>query len=166
MKKVVLLSVLLSLLLCSCKKWQHKYPEDAERTKLTPMERIVDKKWTLVQTTFNSVDYTDSVFNFLGKYEIIFSKIPESAVYVIYSGSINTDLEGGVPIVWNFSRNMNNIGFARKAGVANYFPFAPCYDSKSSNYGNYTILKLSENEFKIQFDTKNKDTTIINSFVR
>jgi hypothetical protein len=70
-----LLFILLAILLttASCKKWQHEFPEDGERTKKTPKERICDKWWVLSQVTLNGQDYTDSVYQQFGKYKVFFT---------------------------------------------------------------------------------------------
>ncbi len=35
--------IILVLMVSSCKRWQHEYPEDGQRSKLTPRERLLGK---------------------------------------------------------------------------------------------------------------------------
>ena len=49
MKSLLILLTLAIITCSSCKKWQHKYPEDTERTKLTPEERLTGKYWKLIK---------------------------------------------------------------------------------------------------------------------
>lgn len=163
MKNLIIIFIISLLTLSSCKRWQHQYPEDTEKTKLTPEERLTGKIWTLSSTTFNGMDYTDSVKNVIGKYEIYFSLQEDHEIKV---GYIKTEVDGVFDIFWLFGYGDGGIGIVRQTGIPIYYPFVPCYDTQSGNHGNYTILKLSEAEFKIQFQNNNKDTTIINKFTK
>jgi hypothetical protein len=46
LKNTILFALLILLgTITSCKKWQKQYPEDTERTKLNPTERLINKTW-------------------------------------------------------------------------------------------------------------------------
>lgn len=114
MKKQLLLFTIALISLNSCKRWQHKYPEDTERTKLTPEERLTGKYWKLSKTTFNGMDYTDSVKKTIGDYEIYFSL---QEVHDEKSGIITTGVEGNFGFVWRFlSSTSTSISLTRMLG--------------------------------------------------
>ena len=162
MKKLLLLSIIALLALSSCNKWQHKYPEDPERTKLTPAERLTGKHWKLIKTTFNGIDYTDSVKNTIGDYEIYFSLQEDHDQPV---GGLTTDIEGGIGIIWSFYFNQTMLGIQRMMGKNTDYPFVPCFEHVLQYERAYGILQLSENVLKIKFTNSAKDTTIINEFI-
>lgn len=167
MKKLLLLSIIALLTLSSCKKWQHKYPEDPERTKLTPEERLTGKTWTLTKATLNGVDYTDTILNKIGKLEINLSTVEENSNY--NRGSAEDNVWGAFGILWSLRNTEQDIVLFRTAATA---PFndIPCvfymnkYFDSGFNSVIYQILKLSTTEFKIQFTTASQDSSYINIF--
>lgn len=168
MKRAILIPICLFLLFSSCKKWQHKYPEDAERSKQTPLERLSDKWWALKTASINGIDYTDTVKNQFGKYEIYFSQnefSPGSFSSKRYYGKIKTDIESEFIHIWHFKDNETILSSARLVGDFPFYSFMPCYlDYDVYNSGSTVILKLSASELKLVKTNINQDTTIIYYF--
>jgi hypothetical protein len=171
MKNIILI-VLLILLgsITSCKKWQKQYPEDTERTKDTPTERLSNKWWTLQNASINGKDYTDSVYQHFGKFKIYFG----STLYQTslqgndrYYGLINTELETSFTTIWTIVDNETVIGITPFQGTnSNAISIVPCFLSHSSfTIWSYSILKLSNNEFKISIKSNTNDSTVINNFI-
>lgn len=139
------------LVFTACKRWQHKYPEDTERTKLTPNERITNKWWTLESAFVNNIDYTDSIDELFGKYQIYFS----SNVYQtsqegfdVYYGTVTTEKEPTFTTAWSFP-DQESIGLgAMNGNNSGKYSIVPGY--LQGVYLKYTILKLSPSELKIK----------------
>ena len=161
MKRILILLTLAIITCSSCKKWQHKYPEDTERTKLTPEERLTGKYWKLSKTTFNGMDYTDSVKNTIGDYEIYFSLQEDTDRK---TGRITTNIEGTFGTIWSFTLSDKSISISRMQGLDNNYPLVPCYYKIGGPYPLYSILQLSTSFFKIQYTNNENDTTITNEF--
>ncbi len=165
MKKLLLLSIIALLAFSSCKKWQHKYPEDPARTKNTPTERLTGKWWTLQSASVNGKDYTDSVYQIFGKYQIYFSSAILSTDFKgdkYYSGNVKTDLEPPFSAVWRFTSNEEYITIASENGNnSNKNSVVPCYIG--GLYAPFTISKLTKDEFKISVLWGN-GFTIFNTF--
>lgn len=167
MKSLLILLALAIITCCSCKKWQHKYPEDTERTKLTPEERLTGKTWILTKATLNGIDYTDTVLNKIGKLEINLSTVEEDMNY--NKGYAEDNVWGAFGILWSIRNTEQDIVLFRTAGSAPFYDI-PCvaYINYLDNSGfrKYThqIMKLTQNEFKIQLTTANLDSTYINVF--
>jgi hypothetical protein len=140
MKKVILFITLsFTIVLCSCNRWQHEYPEDGGRTKVTPVERITNKWWEL-----------KSVIAKIGDFRIYFRPEGEEnglGVMVRYA-TAKSGIETQVPAVWGFSVNTDIISISRVNVIPPVIAPVPCYvawdDSKD-----YEILKLTNSEFKI-----------------
>ena len=169
MKKLLLLSMIALLAFTGCKKWQHKYPEDNEKTKATPMARLTGKWWTLGGATLNGINYADSVFNLYGKYQIYFSE----SVYETdingnksYYGEVHTELEPQFTVIWYIDKTEENILINPLAGInSNKRSIVPGYlNHNNFYYFYYTILKLTSTEFKISINSTNNDSTAINTF--
>ena len=167
MNKLILFVLLLltTISFTGCNKWQHRYPEDTERTKLTPPERLTNKWWTLQSASVNGVDYTDSVFQLFGKYQIYFSLDLENVTVNglhIYTGTVHTDNEPTFTSVWSFPDDASigigdlNGTFSNKQSVVPGYIHAPLLK--------YTILKLSKSEFKISLFWGN-GYTVYNNFI-
>lgn len=164
---LVILSVI-TLSFSSCKKWQHQYPEDGEKTKDTPMKRLCNKWWVLQSAKLNGYDYIDSINSIFGDYQIYFSDaLDQSSSKTIYLGSINTDKEMPFSSVWQFVEDETIIGISPLNGnYSDKRSIIPGYLNHSSfNKDAFTILKLTNSEFKISTKSINGDTTIINQFI-
>ena len=153
----------------SCKKWKHKYPEDPERTKDTPIKRLTGKWWILESATLHGVDYTDSVFQLYGKYQIYFNEsLYETSINGnnSYYSEIHTDIEPQFTVIWGFSKTEENIQIIPLNGTnSNKISIVPGYLTHSNfYYFYYTILKLTSTEFKISISSTNSDSTVINTF--
>jgi hypothetical protein len=109
------------------------------------------------------MDYTDSVKNTIGDYEIYFSLHEE---HDEKSGIITTGVEGNFGFVWRFLSSANtSISLTRMMGVLSNNAPVPCYINPITQaYGLFTILKLSESNFKVKFSNVTLDTIIINEF--
>lgn len=129
MNKLLLFAIL--IFFSACKRWQHEYPEDGGKTKLTPEERITGKIWKLNFVSVNGKDYTDTVLNQLGSYLMEFTLTKEDKYFL---GGVITDSMGGFYTVWGFEPSVQFIIVSRRVTV-NYLPsFVPCFlDKKSSN---------------------------------
>ena len=163
MKKYIAL-VLTSLLInfSSCKKYGHQYPEDPGKTEKTSIERLTNKWWKLKQTIVNGKDYTDTVENAIGEYQLFFSSNIESAKYL---GSFKTSIEPGEAFVWSVLENYDYISMTRHHTNSPLQSYAPLYYFyNSSNYGGAKILKLTETEFKITSINQQSDTVVTNLF--
>ena len=163
-----ILITLLTLSSTSCKKWQHKYPEDTERSKDTPFERLTNKWWTLKSASINGIDYTDSVKELFGIYQIYFSQNLEQTTVGgldFYLGTVKPEKESAFVSIWSFPDEASvSIGpFFGFSGLKNV-NLVPCYLNNNFTVWSYTILKLNESEFKIRITTKDQDTTITNYF--
>ena len=167
MKKLLFLSFIAILALSNCKKWQHKYPEDTERTKLTPEERLTGKTWTLNKSTLNGIDYTDTVLNKIGKLEVYLSTNEETGN--LKQGAAEDNVWGGFGILWIFRNNENDLEIFRTAASAPFYDIPSVFYINyldNSGFGKYThqILKLTTSDFKIQCTTIAQDSTYINYF--
>jgi len=168
MKNTLILACLIILFTSSCKKWQHRFPEDTERTKDTPTERLINKWWTLVSTTLNGQDYTDTIKQQFGQYQIRFETAlawtPTNGMET-YSGYVQTDYEPGFPTAWRFYNVESITTISLMQNPSFKKSIVPCYlNSFSYTYETQRILKLTNTEFKISIQTKNQDSTIINYF--
>ncbi len=163
MKKLLVLSIIALLALSSCKKWQHKYPEDTERTKDTATERLTDKWWTLKSAYVNGSDYTNTIHDTLGKFSIFFSNnLYETSLNgnKIFYGTINTELDSPFTILWSFINNETQIFIGRINGNTTKSAFVPQYYPTNNNH---TIMKLTSSEMKIVIEPVS-GLTIINIF--
>lgn len=68
MNKLLLFAIL--IFFSACKRWQHEYPEDGQRSKITPLDRLVGKTWVLTQLSLNGQDYMDTVRERFGNFEM------------------------------------------------------------------------------------------------
>lgn len=168
MKRAILIPIFLLLLFSSCKKWQNKYPEDTEKTKVTPIDRLTGKWWTLQSASVNGIDYMDTVKQQFGKYEIYFSnKEYDPGVWPDkrYYSSIKTEIEPEFAAIWRFKEYETLFTLGRLVGEFPFFSFMPCYLDYEIFLTPYTILKLSDSEFKFSTQNINKDTTVVYNFI-
>lgn len=176
MRIVILnLFILILLALTSCTKWQHQYPEDTERSKLTPMERLAGKTWTLQQVTLNGMDYTDSVFNQIGKFQINFgmSKISSmSNTNIFYVGEAKSDFEGNFICLYIIGDEQVTLGIIRENlnfAATKTLTILYINNNFSPRFGVSEILRLEEHNLKIRFRNSNNggmsDSVITNTFV-
>jgi hypothetical protein len=166
-----ILITLLTLSSTSCKKWQHKYPEDTERSKDTPFERLTNKWWTLKTASINGIDYTDSVNTVYGTYRIYFG----TSVYqhypsglTAYEGLISTNIEPVFSSVWSLYKDETILELGQLFGSHfSDFNILPVYNG-SIKFDNYShkILKLSESELKLTIFPNGIDTSITTHFIR
>jgi hypothetical protein len=173
MKNKIILSLgFLIIGLSSCKKWQHQYPEDTERTKLTPTERLINKTWKLQKTTINGIDISDTVRNRIGEYTMEFSTRKENGLGTyIYLGGVTTTVEGDILTVWKFSDDEGTVGWGRHSSSEPdidgfVYLYLNQYRYPNKLNGTSKILKLSETEFKFQISNTNQDTILINTFYK
>jgi hypothetical protein len=161
--KRILTLLLLIIGISGCKKYGHRYPEDPERTEKTSMERLTNKWWKLKQTFVNGKDYTDTVENAIGEFQIYFSTSKESTMYLgSYKSSLNSN---GGAIVWISNDQKEVIDFVLHHTAPSILTYAPLhYPYNSSNYGGARILKLTESEFKITSYNQQADTIVTNLF--
>lgn len=164
MKNQILLSLLLLVLgISGCKKYGHRYPEDPERTEKTSMERLTNKWWKLKQTFVNGRDYTDTVENAIGEFQIYFGTSKESTMYL--GGFKSKWSINGEAMVWDISEPKEIIGTVFHHTSPPIFTYAPLhYPDFSVNYSGYKILKLTESEFKITSINQQSDTVVTNIF--
>lgn len=160
-----------TLTFTSCKKWQHQYPEDTERTKDTPMERLTNKWWVLQKVTLNGQDFTDSVHNIHGVYKIYFSEnlfATSTDGLEHFYGTISSDIGPAFVSVWTLHSKESNLAIGPLIAAAPIeFAFIPGYlNNGSFNQFDYFILKLNASELKISINTLNNDTTINNYFIK
>jgi len=170
MKNVLLLACLITLFTSSCKKWQHQYPEDEVKTKLSPTERLVGKWWRLNKATLNGIDYTDSVYNLIGEYKFY---LTDQNNTITDNGKLGTSVstaEGSYSIFWLYYNNESDL-YLRRFQASIFYPtviIAPTYFYVYPNSGfslQYThILKLTENELKLKLESKSGDSIIVNEF--
>jgi hypothetical protein len=170
MKKLLLLSIIALFALSSCKKWQHKYPEDPERTKLTPEERLTGKWWTLQNVTLNGKDYTDTVMNQIGKFQIYFGLEKVSGISSVrYVGNATSGYEGSFFTTWDFTSDYQNFSFGRYNSGPSIYPYCALYypyNYDSGFYGmHYLIQRLDNGVFKIALTSKTADSTFTNTFI-
>ncbi len=166
MKRILILLTLAITTCSSCKKWQHKYPEDTERTKLTPTERIINKWWVLDAVTLNGINYMDSVTNKIGKMRVYLTD--DKADINNLKGILENDAEFAKSIIWTFFNNENQIAIYRTNGSIPFFlPVVFFIDPNFPSFYDqpYDVLKLSTSELKISIRTKSNDTVIINKFI-
>jgi len=150
MKRILLISLVALFVLSSCNKWQHRYPEDTERTKDSPTKRLTNKWWTLESATVNGIDYTDSVKLKLGVFRIFFSteyRIEFNGDKVFY-GRVHTDSEPEFTSGWQFPDESSIIIGAMNSSHEFNQVVVPCFIVTQDN-DHHTILKLSQSEFKI-----------------
>jgi hypothetical protein len=163
MKNKILQSLLLLVLgISGCKKYGHRYPEDPERTEKTSMERLTNKWWKLKQTFVNGKDYTDTVENAIGEFQIYFSTSKESTMYL---GGFKSNIEPSESLVWSLLEEYDYISTTRhhtNTPIQTYVPLY--YPYNSSNYGGAKILKLTESEFKVTTYNQQSDTIVTNLF--
>lgn len=161
MKKVFIL-LSLTLILCSCHRWQHQYPEDTERSRLTPAERLTNKWWKLDQVTKNGVNITDSVKAIVGNYTFLFGKVPDASTdWIYYYGKLNSNIDGNLGIVCFFQNDNAEIVIERVDGTSSIRIGIPAYtDSLNSFSQLYTILKLTEYDFKLKIEDSLQNTVI------
>lgn len=161
MNKLLLFAILIFFSACKC--WQHEYPEDGGKTKLTPEERITGKIWKLNFVSVNGKDYTDTVLNQLGSFLMEFTLTKEDKYFL---GAVSTDSMGGFYTVWGFEPSVRYITILRRVSKDFLPSFVPCFlDKKSSNPYSFRIVKLTENELKLELKTISGDTTIENTFI-
>jgi hypothetical protein len=170
--KNVLLSVVMIILFSNCSRWQHQYPEDTERSKETPVQRLLDKKWVLQNVTLNGTDYTDSVFNQIGNFRIAFydqSASSPSDPYDYYYGSNHSDLEGPFGSVYMKPTSADErISMLRSSNVPLVINVPVIYyitDQINHSIWVKYILRLESTHFKISFSNQAGDTTITNTFI-
>lgn len=157
----------LSMLFLSCSRdWQHQYPEDDMKTKSTPQQRIIKKKWRLSKVILNNVDYSDSVKKSFSNLMYYFWDEGDGNMYPYKSGLVsfmNNSMECNDFMWWKFGLDENTIEFRQRYSDTSFIPGwlnGNYLDSKS-----WTILKLTAHEFKISIETVSKDTMITNTFV-
>ena len=171
MKYTLLLACLIILFTSSCKKWQKQYPEDTEKTKLTPAERITGKLWKLSKVTLNGFDYTDSVKNKIGNFKFQLSTQLMPLEDDLYSGYADSDNEGSYGTFWYFYNDESCIFQGRISTSIppqfrtiiispNYF----YYENTGFMYQCNKILKLTDNELKISIQNAVGDSIIVNEF--
>lgn len=166
MKRFIPFAICMLICLSACKKWQHQYPEDSEKTKLTPTERLTNKWWTLQSTSVNGVDYTDSVHTIFGEYRIYFTQNLFDITNVeLYYGWVSSNLQPKFTSIWNFNNGEADLGIGPLNGSDPIKDdFLPCYMNNSFMM-QYKIEKLLNNELKISVQSKNKDTIVVNYFI-
>ncbi len=171
MKNTILIVLLILLgTITSCNKWQKQYPEDTERTKLTPEERIANKWWNLDSVYINGTNITNDIFDSISFYKMYFD-----TKRVTTQGSPNGHTIGNnsfdkIPysqrFFWGLLTNQDSIQISLDG-----YPYLnlqiPSYCSGSSNWG---VLKLSQVEMKLvrkyQYSINNlsKDSIVTNYF--
>lgn len=163
-----------ALCISACTKWQKQYPEDSERTKETPTTRLTGKWWTLQSATLNGKDYTDSVYQMFGKYQIYFSKSILSTTNYLntYSGNIKTGLEPAFTTRWRFENNEEDVYIGAENGNggngnnSSKVSIVPCYLSEMGyQFWEFKVLKLTNSQLKIGIHTSSNDSIITNNFI-
>lgn len=166
MRNVLLLFVLLTLR-CSCKRWQKQYPEDVERTILSPLARISNKWWYLQSVVLNDKEMKDSVLNEIGDYRIQFvdgkiSQHSETRWFFIEPSSIS----GGLQTTWGFIQDETYLTMAN--GSSSTWSIVPgCFikqgdlDPYWKRWTGWQILKLSASDCKLKNVNTLNDSTII-----
>lgn len=154
------------MMLSSCNRWQHQYPEDTERTKLTPLERLSNKWWSLETVTINGSDITDSMKNVLGYYRMyLSSKVWGTSCCdtKIFDASIVTEKDSSYSGSWILD-NSETYFTITALPARNILALAPSYYPFPINPPGYTILKMNQSNFKIYGFNLKGDTSITYSF--
>ena len=158
MKYILYIIYFFLLLTTSCKKWEPLYPEDTERTKLTPYERIYGK-WILTKAELNGVDVTSGIYDSLGQYSIEFEdKFDQSAKI----GTIDMTLNNKkLSTRWHISYSDIHV-FHLMDSYPHLFKFMilGCY--KLSPAYSWEIRSLSKSTLKVRKIVN--DSTMINYF--
>lgn len=162
--KICYLIFLLLMLSTSCKRWQHEYPEDGQRSKLTPRERLLGKTWVLTQLTLNGQDYMDTVRERFGNFKMKLYDTkynPSDETSNSRYGAIFPTKTPAKTIIWILYNNDENFS----AGPL----FAENDDFVLQGYINYkhigTILKLTSSEFKFKTEYTDMDSIVISTFI-
>jgi hypothetical protein len=157
MKNTILFACVLLVLTSSCKKGQ-QFPEDTERTSLTPYERIYGK-WQLTKVELNGVDMTAEVLDSFGQYQLEFMEEREFGAKV---GIINAPKKyNKISSIWH----LNDIYIQQSPQISVYpdltkFMVLGCYYMSIPIY--WEIRSLSTQNLKIQKIVN--DSTMINYF--
>jgi hypothetical protein len=163
MHKIYILIILI-LLVSSCKRWQHEYPEDGQRSKLTPRERLLGKTWVLTQLTLNGQDYMDTIRERFGNFKMKLYDTkynPTDETDNARYGAIFPTKTPAKTIIWMLYNNDENFS----AGPL----FAENDDFILQGYINHkhlgTILKLTDNQFKLKTQYTDMDSIVISTFI-
>jgi hypothetical protein len=159
---LLLLLLLLALGMTSCKEWQIQYPEDTERTKLTPYERIKGK-WILTSVTLNNKEYIDTITAKLGS--TFFYCSDEH----ISGGARDADYYISLPssskyaAVYSFNNEHTRLAVLFQSSDLNLYMDQMVlglfrYDER------WEILKLSQHELKVRRVVQ--DSTMVNVFIK
>jgi hypothetical protein len=167
MKFYILPLALLILTVTSCKRgWQHQYPEDNVQTKFTPKERIIKTEWHLSNATFNNLDYTDTIKKVFPDLEYYFGDEGDGNMWPYNAGWVSYDKDSireVMPMWWKFGINEETIKLNQNYSNSSFIPgwLLGSYLDRES----WTILKLTDKEFKIKIETISKDTIITNTYI-
>lgn len=163
MQKIFILFIML-VMVSACKRWQHEYPEDGQRSKITPLDRVVGKTWVLTQLSLNGQDYMDTVRERFGSFEM-------KLFYTKYNPSDETDKAryGGVyspkqpdkTIIWQLYDNDFKFSAGALFGELDDF-ILPGYYNQHKHEG--TILKLTDKDFKFRINYLERDSIVITNF--
>lgn len=168
MKKCLIILTIGILFFTSCKKWEHQYPEDTEKTKVAPFERLTNKTWVLKNVTMNNVDITDSVNKIIGSLKLEFNTNTLTlGSYRPYTAYSTSDVEGKILSTWSFSKDLTQIGVGRFQSSVYYNTFTICHFENIINFKNGigpTILRLEDNIFKVSVSNQVGDSTFTNTF--
>lgn len=160
-------------LFIGCNKWQYQFPEDEERSKLTPMERLTSKTWTLKKVELNNLDFTDSVFKQIGSLSMRFSTSEyENGLgsEIRYIGNASSDVEGNFTTTYKLYDNkfLNVVRYNTQGVNSNVLTIMHKIYDLSGRFGPCEIRRLDNNYLKIQFANNQNggkgDSTIMNLF--
>jgi hypothetical protein len=157
MKNTILFACLLLVLTSSCKKGQ-QFPEDTERTSLTPYERIYGK-WQLTKVELNGVDMTAEVLDSLGQYQLEFMEEREFNARI---GIINAPIRHNkISSVWDLS-DIYLFQFPQISVYSDLYNFMVlgCYYRTTTI--SWEIRSLTSQNLKVQKIVN--DSTMINYF--
>lgn len=162
--KICYLIFLLLMLSTSCKRWQHEYPEDGQRSKLTPRERLLGKTWVLSQLTLNGQDYMDTVRERFGNFKMKLYDTkynPSDETSNSRYGAILPTKTPAKTIIWSLYENDSKFSAGALFVETDDF-ILPGYYNTYKREG--TILKLTDNEFKFTMKFINCDSIIMTLF--
>ncbi|MBP9933198.1 MAG: hypothetical protein KBF25_05860 [Chitinophagaceae bacterium] len=158
------LFVFIVISLAACKRWQHEYPEDGQRSKITPLDRLVGKTWVLTQLSLNGQDYMDTVRERFGNFEMKFYTTKfnptDETDEARYGGAFPTKTPSKT-IIWELFENETKLSVGPLFGELDDFILPGYYPHMKE----IVILKLTVEELKIKTISIKGDSIVLTNFL-